>query len=231
MTTKLDPYLTFLVGYNTAYVGVPFRAAHLLSAERVTSGPERQRLIDEQIAKLRDNNHETIWFVAGTNELLGNAGLYEPAKPHDFYGWYTWAHDARRVVAVMNQASSPLVRAMVAGQAYGTFAAAVVLDEILLITRDAVLPSLVDVTIHSEAEAEIVNVSGQLELASVEQPQQFVHVAQDLVGAARRLPPLTQPVERLQAVHDLVLRTSSYNAGLTETFRAEADRYRGAPMA
>lgn len=216
----LDHYGAFLIGYYTAYAGIPFRAIHILNEIETDAVGARKDVIRSQSERIREHNPETVWYVKSVEALLRDADLFIPPRPYVVATWHEWAIDARRAVAVVHEKNASLLRVLKAGEAYATFAAAVVLDDILLTSRDPSLHTLHDVGPHRDAADEVERSTAHLAEALDGQPTAFVEAAHEVTTAARSLPSLDAPSERARAMRELVKLANSKLESFNVAYRS-----------
>lgn len=96
----MDIYGAYLVGYFTAYSGIPFRAFEILGDVARSCSPEELEIIRAHLDFVKSRNSKTADMIVGVEALLAEGGLLQPLKPQTFIQWDIWARTARCAVAV-----------------------------------------------------------------------------------------------------------------------------------
>lgn len=127
----MDVYGAYLVGYLTAYSGIPFRTFEILGAVARQSAPDELATIRAHLDFVKSKNDQTADMVVGVDALLAEHGLLQPPKPQTFTQWDAWARNARTAVATATTRGSEVETALLLGEAVASFASALALEDLL----------------------------------------------------------------------------------------------------
>lgn len=127
----MDIYGAYLVGYFTAYSGIPFRAFEILGDVARSCSPEELEIIRAHLDFVKSRNSKTADMIVGVEALLAEGGLLQPLKPQTFIQWDIWARTARCAVAVATTRDSSVEVALLVGEATASFASALALEDLL----------------------------------------------------------------------------------------------------